>query len=226
LSDVVSANSERMLYVDVRKLLHTNGWGQGEDLVSFPCAGTARLIEAEIPFLRRTVRRWHRSAADADDLVQQTLLRALANAHLWQPGSNLRAWLATIMRNEFCAAAARGERWRAAAQMIDAVRPIGPDQDSRLTVRDVARALRRLPTKQRAVLVLAAIEGKSYAEIAETMQLSADAVRCHLARARDRLRVAVFGAAEASPIRADRDRPRARRGAAPNAAERRVPELV
>src|SRR5216683_4437069 len=46
-------------------------------------------IEAEIPFLQRVVRRWYREAADADDLVQDTLLRALASAHLWQPGSNL-----------------------------------------------------------------------------------------------------------------------------------------
>src|SRR2546430_1004661 len=44
-------------------------------------------IEAEIPFLQRVVRRWYREAADADDLVQDTLLRALASAHLWQPGS-------------------------------------------------------------------------------------------------------------------------------------------
>src|SRR6266849_5187010 len=56
-------------------------------------------IETEIPFLRRTVRRWHREKADADDLVQDTLVQALANAHLWQPGSDLRAWLFTIMRN-------------------------------------------------------------------------------------------------------------------------------
>ena len=56
-------------------------------------------IENEIPFLRRAVRRWHREQADADDLVQDTLLRALASAHLYQPGSDLRAWLFTIMRN-------------------------------------------------------------------------------------------------------------------------------
>src|SRR6266436_5285365 len=60
-------------------------------------------IEAEIPFLRRVVRRWHREAADADDLVQETLLRALASAHLWQPETSMRAWLSTIMRNQFLA---------------------------------------------------------------------------------------------------------------------------
>src|SRR6266478_9246594 len=66
-----------------------------------------RQIEAEIPFLKRTVRRWHREKADADDLVQDTLVQALANAHLWQPGSDLRAWLYTIMRNRFLAGANR-----------------------------------------------------------------------------------------------------------------------
>src|SRR5215211_5333252 len=59
-------------------------------------------IEAEIPFLRQAARRWrHRETADADDLVQDTLIRALANAHLWEPGTNLRAWLVTIMHNQF-----------------------------------------------------------------------------------------------------------------------------
>ena len=76
-------------------------------------------IEAEIPFLQRVVRRWYREAADADDLVQDTLLRALASAHLWQPGSNLRAWLVTIMRNQFLESIGRIRRWDAAAKIID-----------------------------------------------------------------------------------------------------------
>src|SRR5712692_9618170 len=76
-------------------------------------------IEAEIPFLQRVVRRWYREAADADDLVQDTLLRALASAHLWQPGSNLRAWLVTIMRNQFLETIGRIRRWDAAAEIID-----------------------------------------------------------------------------------------------------------
>ena len=58
-------------------------------------------VLAEVPFLRRAVRRWHGVGADADDLVQETLLRALANSHQWEPGTNLRAWLFTIMRNQF-----------------------------------------------------------------------------------------------------------------------------
>src|SRR5216684_7632520 len=71
------------------------------------------LVEAEIPFLQRVVRRWYRDAADADDLMQDTLLRALASAHLWQPGTNLRAWLVTIMRNQFLETVGRARRWDA-----------------------------------------------------------------------------------------------------------------
>ena len=53
----------------------------------------------------------HRDQADADDLVQDTLVRALANAHLYEPGSDLRAWLFTIMRNQFFAGAAKANRF-------------------------------------------------------------------------------------------------------------------
>src|SRR6266705_7185034 len=79
-----------------------------------------RQIEREIPFLQRTVRRWHREKADADDLVQDTLLQALANAHLWQPGSDLRAWLYTIMRNRFLAGVAKSTRSAATLEQIAA----------------------------------------------------------------------------------------------------------
>ena len=150
-------------------------------------------IEAEIPFLQRVVRRWYSQAADADDLVQDTLLRALASAHLWQPGSNLRAWLVTIMRNQFLETVGRAWRWDAAAEIIDtADHRVSADLETRLTLRDVERAFRRLPPNQRSALLLAGIEGKSYTEVARMMGLSVDAVRCHLARARQRLRTAVY----------------------------------
>ena len=150
-------------------------------------------IEAEIPFLQRVVRRWYREAADADDLVQDTLLRALASAHLWQPGSNLRAWLVTIMRNQFLETIVRTRRWEAAAEIIEiADHRVSANLEARLTLRDVERAFRRLPAKQRSALLLAGIEGKPYIEVARMMGLSVDAVRCHLARARQRLRTAVY----------------------------------
>jgi len=150
-------------------------------------------IENEIPFLRRAVRRWHREQADADDLVQDTLVRALANAHLYQPGSDLRAWLFTIMRNQFFAGAAKANR------LISMLRVFaetdhgagGDPSETRLVLRDIAGALRRLPSKQRIAVMLACVEGKSYEDVAEAMGLSVSAVRCHLARGRNRLRTAM-----------------------------------
>jgi RNA polymerase sigma-70 factor (ECF subfamily) len=167
-------------------------------------------IEAEIPFLRRMVRRWHREAADADDLVQDTLLRALANAHLWQPGSNLRAWLVTIMRNQFLATMARSQRSAETAEITDITdHRTSASVEARLTLRDVERAFRRLPTKQRSAVLLAGIEGRPYSEVAGEMGLSVDAVRCHLARAREQLRKAVYRCDENTWIRPAIARPQA-----------------
>jgi RNA polymerase sigma-70 factor (ECF subfamily) len=166
-------------------------------------------IEAEIPFLRRMARRWHRDA-DAEDLVQDTLLRALTNAHLWQPGSNLRAWLVTIMRNQFLATRVRTQRWSDPAELIDVTdHRASVDVEARLTLRDVERAYRRLPAKQRSAVLHAGIEGKSYSEVAGLMGLSVDAVRCHLARARDQLRTAVYQRDETTWIRSAMARPQA-----------------
>jgi len=168
------------------------------------CPGTpsAEFVEQiidQIPFLRRTVRRWHREAPDADDLVQDTLVQALANEHLWQAGSDLRAWLFTIMRHQFLAAVAKSNRAAALARVCavdDSVTDLG---EARLVLRDVGTVLRRLPMKQRAALQLAGVEGKTYEEVAAAMGLSVGAVRSHLARARNRLKAAIRGSDLRSP---------------------------
>jgi RNA polymerase sigma-70 factor (ECF subfamily) len=150
-------------------------------------------LEAEIPYLRRAVRRWCRDPADAGDLVQDTLIRALSSAHLWEPGTNLRAWLLTIMRNQFFSNVAKNRRTEIAGEALEIAGPGGSGEaESRLILRDVERAVRRLPPKQRSAVLLAGVDGKSYSEVAILMGISVDAVRCHLARARDGLRTAVY----------------------------------
>lgn len=152
-----------------------------------------RRIEGELAFLRRIVRRWHREPANADDLVQDTLLQALANAHLWQPDSNLRGWLFTIMRNQFLAAAGRSKRSEAALDEIaldECDPPAGPTE-ARLVMRDVDRALRLLPRHQQEAVRHIGIDGKSYEEAAYLMGISVAAVRCHLSRGRERLKAMV-----------------------------------
>jgi RNA polymerase sigma-70 factor (ECF subfamily) len=161
-----------------------------------------RQIEAEIPFLNRTVRRWHREKADADDLVQDTLVQAIANADLWQPGSDLRAWLYTIMRNRFLATVAKSNRTATVLDEAATAEPAGASNwgELRLILRDLAAALRRLPSNQRSAVILIGVEGKSYDEAAQTMGTSVGAVRSHLARGRGRLRTAMHGTDTRSPF--------------------------
>jgi RNA polymerase sigma-70 factor (ECF subfamily) len=166
-------------------------------------ADLSRRIAEELPFLRSIARRWVRERSNADDLVQDTALQALANAHLWQPGSNLRGWLFTIMRNQFFAARIKTARFdpdAAIGVLAEAAAPAG-QAEARLLIRDVERALRRLPWSQRTALSLIGIDGKSYDEAAGEMGLSVAAVRCHLARGRERLRNAVNGTGDITPIR-------------------------
>ena len=159
-------------------------------------------IEAEIPFLRRAARRWQRQPADLDDLVQDTLVKALASAHLWQPGTDLRAWLYTIMRNRFLVGVARSIRSAVALEEIAAAEP-GPGAlagELRLLLRDLTAALGRLPGNQRSAVTLIGVQGKSYGEAAQDMGTSVAAVRSHLMRGRDRLRSAMHGSDARSPF--------------------------
>jgi RNA polymerase sigma-70 factor (ECF subfamily) len=160
-----------------------------------PSAEYRQQIENEIPFLRSSVRRWHRDKADADDLVQDTLVQALANAHLWQPGTDLRAWLYTIMRNRFLAGVNKSARSASALKEFAEPGPISTAHASelRLLLRDLGAALRRLSSNQRSAVLLIGVEGKSYAEAAQSMGTSVGAVRSHLSRGRDRLKTAVDG---------------------------------
>jgi RNA polymerase sigma-70 factor, ECF subfamily len=176
-------------------------------MVDFAALDTAEapsfsaLIEQEIPFLRRIVRIWHRQHADADDLVQDTIVRALANAHLWEPGSNLRAWLWAIMRNRFLGTLARSNRASHAYTAHAAVRTTVTEHDShgRLVLRDLQKALHRLPERQRIAVIKVGIEGQSYADVAKVAGTSVDGIRCDLARARERLRAAVDRNDESAP---------------------------
>lgn len=161
-----------------------------------------QLMLSQVSFLRRLACRWHQGVADREDLVQDTLVRALASGHLWRPGSNLRAWLVTIMRNQFLASLAKSGRAQDADRAyIDAMSQMLSEAcHSRLLLRDVSRSLSRMPNAQRQAVLLVGLEGKSYDEVASMMGISANAVRSHLARARQYLREAVHSGRSASPI--------------------------
>jgi RNA polymerase sigma-70 factor (ECF subfamily) len=181
-----------------------------------PAEAFARRVESHLAFLRKAARYWHRDRAQADDLVQDTIVQALANAHLWrpdQPDCNFRGWLFTIMRNRFLAGRARAKRGDTAIDAIAApdecVPAVASRPEARLMLRDLERGLARLPDPQRQAIRLVGVEGRSYEEAARLMGLSVAALRCHLSRGRERLRELVEGNT-ALPLRASRARPPAR----------------
>ena len=150
------------------------------------------LIE-QLPRLRRYARALTGDAARADDLVQDTLERALAKLDLWQPGSDLRAWLFTLMHNLFVNQL-RGQRSQDTA--LDEVPeiPVSGGQMEALAARDLHAALLRLPEDQRAVILLVGLEQFSYAEAAQVLGVPAGTVMSRLARARERMRYMLAGA--------------------------------
>ena len=149
-----------------------------------------RSIEAEIPRLRRYARTLARDAAAADDLVQDCLARALAKLHLWQDETDLRAWLFTILHNQYVNHVRRSVREGVAVGLSESeptlTRPA--HQDQRLELRDFARAIAKLPEEQRSVILLIGLEGMRYEEVAEILDVPVGTVRSRLSRARDTLR--------------------------------------
>src|SRR5207248_8122794 len=128
----------------------------------------ARLLEAEIPRLRRYARALTRDGTQADDLVQSCLTRAVAKQHLWQHGTNLRAWLFTIMHNQHVNHVRSSIREGVTLDLEDApAMTAEPVATTRLELRDLERALAKLPTEQREVILLVGLECMAYEEVAE-----------------------------------------------------------
>jgi RNA polymerase sigma-70 factor (ECF subfamily) len=147
------------------------------------------LIENEIPRLRRYARALLRNQDSADDLVQDTLLRALAKIHLWEPGTDLRAWLFTLMHNQYVNLVRRAVR-EGSVSSIDAALELGcaPTQQDSLKLRDLRSALERLPDEQRMVVLLIGLEGMRYEEVADILDVPVGTIRSRLSRAREALR--------------------------------------
>jgi RNA polymerase sigma-70 factor, ECF subfamily len=148
------------------------------------------LLQQEIPRLRRYARALTRDSTRADDLVQSCLLRALAKSHLWQPGTDLRAWLFTILHNQHVNDVRRAVREGISVPMED-VAPLltaASTQGASLQLRDLDRAMARLPEEQRQVLLLVGLEGMRYEEVATVLNVPVGTVRSRLSRGRDMLR--------------------------------------
>lgn len=141
-----------------------------------------QLVE-QLPYLRTFARLLARNWALADDLVQETALRALSNVDKFTPGTNMKAWLSTILRNQFYNEVRT--RSRAAAYAV-LPKPAGHhgEQEGMLELRDLERAFRALPAVQREALSLVGASGFSYGEAAEIVGCAQGTVKSRVCRAR------------------------------------------
>jgi RNA polymerase sigma factor (sigma-70 family) len=140
--------------------------------------------------LRRYARSLARDESQAEDLVQDTLVRAYERRSSFRPGGNLRGWLLSILHNTFIdhrrRHVAEFRRLEQAAALADTVVP--PEQESRLRLQQVQAAFTSLPDEQRAALHLVAIEGLSYQEAANALKIPVGTLMSRLGRARATLR--------------------------------------
>jgi RNA polymerase sigma-70 factor, ECF subfamily len=148
-------------------------------------AAISHLIEAEIPSLRRYARSLLRNSSGIEDLVQDTLVRALEKAHLWQAGTNLRAWMFTMMHNQYVNYVRMSVRHGSEVRAETAGLTIGATQHVAIEFRDMKRALLSLPAEQRDVVQMVCIEGMAYEDVAKTLGVPIGTVRSRLSRARD-----------------------------------------
>jgi len=138
-----------------------------------------------IPNLRRYARALVRDRHAADDLVQDTLERAVRKFHLWRPG-DLRAWLFSIMHNVFVNQL-KARKISPSAEVDESF--VGATTPGWVTdVRDLERGLAALPAEQREVVLMVSLEDMSYQEVSRALGIPAGTVMSRLSRAREKLR--------------------------------------
>jgi len=147
-----------------------------------------QLIE-QLPYLTAFARKLARDYARAEDLVQETALRALCNIDKFEPGTNFRAWLSTILRNQFyneIRSRARSAAYDEATLATTSTSRVTA-QESRLEMRDFERAFAKLPETQREALSLVGANGLSYEEAAEAVGCPEGTMKSRVSRGRTSL---------------------------------------
>ncbi|HQS32881.1 MAG: RNA polymerase subunit sigma-24 [Polaromonas sp. 39-63-203] len=156
-------------------------------------AGGNDSLLAWVPRLRRYARALVSNRDDADDLVQDTLERALTRAALWRGVADMRAWLFGVMHNLHVDGVRRPKLHTVVLDDDTPEVPVAAAQSERLAVLDLQAALERLPVEQREIILLVALEDMSYAEVAATLGIPIGSVMSRLSRGRARLQSLMDG---------------------------------
>lgn len=157
-------------------------------------AGSDNVVEM-LPALQAFARTFCRNQSEADDLVQETLVRALQSFDSYTPGTRLKSWLFTIMRNTFYTQVKKNNREPVGVRAcISDTRSEVASQEWTVHANDVERAIRELPLHQREVLVMITVDGMSYEDAATVCGCSIGTIKSRLNRARLRLCLQFGGA--------------------------------
>jgi RNA polymerase sigma-70 factor (ECF subfamily) len=156
-------------------------------VTTVPQGFKSELIEL-LPSLRAFARSLTHNIAQADDLVQDTLVKALANVDRFEPGTNLRAWLFTILRNHYYSQLRKAKREVEDADGKYAARiPVRPEQDGSVDLEDFKLAFAQLAPDHREVLTLVGASGCSYEEAAQICGCAVGTIKSRVNRARRKL---------------------------------------
>lgn len=145
------------------------------------------LVE-HLPALRAFALSLTRNGATADDMVQDTVVKAWTNIDKFKPGTNMRAWLFTILRNTYYSSRRKLNREVADVDGVFAeTLSVKPDHDGRMQLADFRKAFETLPDEQREALVLVGAAGFTYEEAAETCGVAIGTIKSRANRGRARL---------------------------------------
>lgn len=161
----------------------------------------AYMVSEHIPNLRRYARVLVRDAVHAEDLVQDCLERAISREHLWQQGTNLRAWLFTILHNLYINQYLRHGGAATVVPLMEEHSLVScpARQFHSMTLKDLARAFDDLPEQEQQVVLLVGLEGMQYEDAAHALGVPMGTVKSRLSRARRRLRRLMDGDVRVPP---------------------------
>lgn len=152
------------------------------------CPDPREELVEHLPAMRAFALSLSRNSATADDLVQDSIVKAWTNIDKFEPGTNLRAWLFTILRNTYYSMCRKRSR-----EVEDPTGAVAgnlsekPHHDGRLAIRDFRAAFAQLTDEQREALVLVGVEGFSYQDAAKMCGCAAGTIKSRVNRARKRL---------------------------------------
>lgn len=177
-----------MTYIDDAGVLATTAVPDRRETESVDGSNWRDDVVSLIPALRAFAWSLSHNSADADDLVQDTLIKAWTHRSKFEPGTNLRAWLFTILRNTYYTAVVRRRREVSDEQGKHAATLFAPPtQDWSVAMRALQLALQRLPDEHREALILVGAAGLTYEEAAEICGCALGTIKSRVNRARARL---------------------------------------